>query len=206
MWPTLQFYRVSTSIFSSEFDLSFLTDDQKRRVLEFWKLLFQQQQDQGSRKRCKLEITNVNPVWINHMFWNSAQRTQQQNHPPCLGNIRLRSGFQRCQKHLPSLWFGGFPCCYDIAAKCAKNQVICCGWRFVQLLSRHEGWGSFFFKKKNATWRTVWGCVAAVWRLEKLSGWQKLCWRTVFLVRIQVTYFTAGRFRILKVIGHPATN
>lgn len=39
----------------------------------------------------------------------------------------------------------GFPCCYVIAAKCAKNEVICLrlgGLLLLQLLSRHEGWGS----------------------------------------------------------------
>ena len=42
--------RLWVFVFLSEFDFSFLTDDQKRKVLEFWKFVFQQLYDQGSRK------------------------------------------------------------------------------------------------------------------------------------------------------------
>ena len=95
-------------VFLSEFDFSFLTDDQKQRVPEFWKFVFQQLYDQGSRKGANWRSPMLILCESTICFWSGAQRTQQQDRPPCPGNVWLRTGIQWCQKNLPSSRSGVF--------------------------------------------------------------------------------------------------
>ena len=137
-------------VFLSEFDFSFLTDDQKQRILEFWKFLFQQLYDQGSRKganwRSPILILCESTICFGVV-------------PKGLSNkiVRLVLAMFGC-----GLEFNGAktPLCPPrtmgfsllLCHRCQvcatpSHQLRLGGLLLLQLLSRHEGWGPLERKK-----------------------------------------------------------
>ena len=140
-----------SSFFLSEFDFSFLTDDQKRRVLEFLKFVFQQLYDQGSRNGANWRSPMVILCESNICFGVVPKGLSNKIVRLVLAMFGCGLQFYGAKKICPprAMRFSLLLCHRCQVCATPSHPLRLGGLLLLQLLSRHQGRTPFFYKKKK---------------------------------------------------------